>query len=74
MQDDSLRDILDSKSKDKHDDYIISDYPVDNISLEGLIAQGRNFKSERFGIDHNFTVDVDPGYKYIEKFRSGFQW
>ena len=32
------------------------------------------FKGKRTGIIHNFTMDVDPGYKYIEKFRGGMQW
>ena len=32
------------------------------------------FKGKRTGIIHNFTMDVDPGYKYIEKFRGGVQW
>ena len=32
------------------------------------------FKGKRSGIIHNFTMDVDPGYKYIERFRGGFQW
>ena len=32
------------------------------------------FKGKRSGIIHNFTMDVDPGYKYIEKFRGGVQW
>ena len=32
------------------------------------------FKGKRTGIIHNFTMDVDPGYKYIEKFRGGIQW
>ena len=30
------------------------------------------FKKKRSGIIHNFETDVDPGYKYIEKFREGF--
>ena len=29
---------------------------------------------ERIGIIHNFRMDVDPGYKYIQKFRRGVQW
>ena len=29
---------------------------------------------KRSGIIHNFTLDVDPGYKYIETFRGGVQW
>ena len=32
------------------------------------------FKGKRTGIIHNFTMDVDPGYKYIEKFRGSIQW
>ena len=32
------------------------------------------FKGKRSGIIHNFTTDVDPGYKYIEKFRGAVQW
>ena len=29
------------------------------------------FEGKRTGIIHNFTTDVDPGYKYIETFRGG---
>ena len=32
------------------------------------------FKGKRTSIIHNFTMDVDPGCKYIEKFRGGIQW
>ena len=32
-----------------------------------------NFKGKSSGINHNFTMDVDPGYKYIEKIRGGVQ-
>ena len=32
------------------------------------------FKGKRSGIIHNFTLDVDPGYKSIEKFSGGVQW
>ena len=32
------------------------------------------FKRKRTGIIHNFTMDVSPGYRYIEKFRGGIQW
>ena len=31
-------------------------------------------KGKRPGILHNFTIDVDPGYKNIEKFRGAVQW
>ena len=32
------------------------------------------FKGKTTGKVHNFTMDVDPDYKYIEKFRGGVQW
>ena len=32
------------------------------------------FKGKRSGIIHNFTMDIDPGYKYIEKFHGGVLW
>ena len=32
------------------------------------------FKGKRSGIIHNSTMDVDPGYKYIEQARGGVQW
>ena len=32
------------------------------------------FKGKRSGRIFNFTMDVDPGYKYIEEFRGGVQW
>ena len=62
-----------------YDDYNLSPNPVDNLSFDNIflecdIAQGMIFKGERSGIIHNFTMDVDPGYKYCEKFRGGLQW
>ena len=59
--------------------YNLSDNPVDilsfdNIFIECNIAHGMIFKGKRSGIIHNFTMDVDPGYKFIEKLRGGVQW
>ena len=31
-------------------------------------------RSKRSGVIHNFTMDVDPGYKFIDRFHSGAQW
>ena len=60
-------------------EYNLSDNPVDilsfdNIFIECDIARGMIFRGKRSGIIHNFTMDVSPGYKYIEKFRGGIQW
>ena len=76
---DSIRDLLGFKPKILDLEYNLSDHPVDilsfdNIFLECNIAKGIIFKGKRSGIIHNFTMDVDPGYKYIEKFRGGVQW
>ena len=32
------------------------------------------FEGKRSGTIHNFTMDVDQGYKYIEKLRGDIQW
>ena len=79
MFDDSIKDLLGFNARTLYEEYTPSDHPVDllsfdNIFLECNIAQGMIFKGKRTGIIHNFTMDVDPGYKYIEKFRGGVQW
>ena len=79
MFDDSIKDLLGFNARTLCEEYTPSDHPVDilsfdNIFLECNIAQGMIFKGKRSGVIHNFTMDVDPGYKYIEKFRGGVQW
>ena len=32
------------------------------------------FKGNRNELFHNFTMDVDPAFKYVENFRCGVQW
>ena len=63
----------------KYEKNNLSPNPVDifslgNIFLETDIAQGRICKSKRSGLIHNFTMGVDPGYKYIKKYHSGLSW
>ena len=38
------------------------------------MAQRMIFKGKRWGNFHNFTMDVNPGYKYIEKIKGGVKW
>ena len=45
----------------------------DNFFLRSDIAQVMVFRGKRSGIIHNFTMDVDLVYIYIEKFRRGIQ-
>ena len=77
--DDSIRDLLGFKPKISNKNYNLSDHSVDILSfdiffLDCNIAQGIFFKGKRSGIIHKFTMDVDPGYNQIEKFRGGVQW
>ena len=79
VPDDSIGGLLGFNKTTISEEYNLSHNPVDilsfdNIFLECNIAQGMIFKGKRSGIIHNFTMDVDPGYKYIEKFRGGVQW
>ena len=79
VYDDSIRNLLGFHETMLFKDYNLSDNPVDTLSFDNIfihtdIAQGMIFGGERSGIIHNFTVDVDPAYKYIEKFRGGKHW
>ena len=76
---DSIRDLLGFNKTTIFEEYNLSQNPVnilsfDIIFIECNIAQGMIFKSKGSRIIHNLTMDVDPGYKYIEKFRGGVQW
>ena len=77
--DDSIGKLLGFDETILWEEYNLSPNPVDilsfdNIFIEFDIAKGMIFKGKRTGIIHNFTMDVDPGYKYIEKFRGGVMW
>ena len=77
--DDSIRDLLGFPAITLYEAYNLSPNRVDILSFDRIfihtnIAQVMIFKSKRSGIFHNFTMDVNPGYKYIEKFRGGIQW
>ena len=76
MFDDSISDFLAFNTRTLNEEHTPSKNPVvtlsiDNIFLECSIAQGMIFKGKRIEIIHKLTMDVDPGYKYIEKFRDG---
>ena len=79
IPDDSIGNLLGFSKTAIYEEYNLSPNPVDILSFDNIfidtnIAQGLIFKGKRTGIIHNFTMDVDPGYKYIEKFRGGVQW
>ena len=74
----SVGSLLGFNKRTIYEQYNLSDNPVDILSFDNIfketdIAQVMIFKGKRSGIIHNFTMDVDPGYKYIDKFRGGVQ-
>ena len=77
--DDSIRDLLGLNKTTIYEKYNLSPNPVDIISLDNIfietnIAQGMIFKQKRTGILHNFTMTVNPGFKYVERFAGGVAW
>ena len=76
MFDDSIRDLLKFIAFTLFEKYNASPNPVDILSLDNIkflcdIAHGIYFKGMVSRIFHNFTMDINPGYTYIEKFRGG---
>ena len=79
MLDHNIGDLLGFHETILWQEYNLSPSPVDILSFENFfthtdIAQGTIFKGKRSGIMHIFSMDVDPGDKYIEKLRGGVQW
>ena len=79
VPDDSIRDLLGFNKTTIFEEYNLSPNPVDilsfdNIFLECDIAQGMIFKGRKSNIIHNWTMTVDPGYKYVERFYGGISW
>ena len=76
---DSIRDLLRFHAITLCEQYNLSPHTVGILSIDITflqcdIAQGMIFKGKGNDIIHNFTIDVDPGYKYIEKICGGVQW
>ena len=77
--DDSIAKLLGFDETILWKEYNLSPNPVDilsidNIFLECDIARGMVFRGRKSGITHNFTMDVNPVFKYVEKFPGGVQW
>ena len=56
--------------------YNLSPNPVDFLSFDSIflecdIARGMIYEGRRSGIIHNWTMTVEPGYKYVESFITG---
>ena len=75
---DSIRNLLGFRETIIFQEFNLSPNRVDILSFDNIfihidIAQGMIFKNRKSGVIHNFTKNVNPGYKYIEKFRGGVQ-
>ena len=76
VYDNSIGNLLGFNETLLYKEYNLSPNPVDilsfdNFFIEIVITQGMISKGKRSGIVHKFTMVVDPGYIYIEKFRGG---
>ena len=79
MFDNSIKDLLGFNARTLSEEYKLSNNPVDilsfdNIFLECDISQGMIFKGRKSNNIHDWTMTVDPGYKYIERFSGGISW
>ena len=79
MFEDSIRNLLGFVATILYKKYNPSPNPVDIIKFEKIfnetdIAKGMIFKGKRTGKIHNFTMDVNPGYNFINKYRGGIQF
>ena len=79
LPDDSIRNLLGFNASTIYEAYNLSPNPVDivpfdNIFFESDIAQCLIFECRRTGNIHNWTMAVDPGYNYAEKFAGGISW
>ena len=79
LVDDSIRDLLGFNARTLYEEYNLSPNPVDILSFNNLfietdIAKRMIFKEKRSGIIMNFTMQVSPGYKFIDRFERGVQW
>ena len=77
--DDSIRDLLGFNKTSIYEKHNLSTNAVDKISFDNIffesnIAQGVIFRGKRSGVIHNFTMTVNPGYKYVERFEGGISW
>ena len=74
--DDSIRNLLGFRETMLFIKNNLSDKPVDVLSfdeifLECEIARGMLFRGKRSNNIHNWTMTVNPGYKYVENFSGG---
>ena len=75
----SSRNLLGLHDTILYKEYNISPKPVDILSFDSFfiecdIAKGMIFKGRKSGFTQNWTMTVDPGYRYTKKFAGGITW
>ena len=76
---DSLGELLGFAKTTLYEEYNISPNPVDIISFDNIfiecdIAKGMIYRGKQSNIIHNWTMTVNPGYKYVERFFGAITW
>ena len=76
---DSIGSLLGFGKSTVYEEYNISPNPVDIISFDNIfiecdIAKGMIYRGKQSNIIHNWTMTVNPGYKYVERFFGGITW
>ena len=79
LPNDSIRNLLGFNAVTLYKQYKLSLNPVDSLSfdyifLETDVVQEMIFRGKRSRTIHKFTLDVDPGCRYIEKTAEGISW
>ena len=79
VPDDSIRDLLGFNKTTIYEEYNLSQIPddiisFDNIFIERDIARRMIYRLKQSNIIHNWTMTVNPGYKYVERFNGGITW
>ena len=79
VPDDSIGQLLGFAKTTIYEEYKLSPNPVDIISFDNIfiecdIARGMIYQGKQSNIMHNWTMTVNPGYKYVERFFGGVTW
>ena len=79
MFDDSIKDLLGFHAITLYEEYYLSANHVDILSFDKIflecdIAQVRIFKGRKSNMIHNWTMTVDPGYKYVGNLSGAISW
>ena len=79
LLDDSIRNLSGFNASTIYGEYNSSPNTVDISSFDNIllgcdIAQGMIYEGRRSGTIHNWTMTLDPGYKYVETFTGGITW